>query len=186
MWPWDLHPLRLLGTPAQTCVPGAGGAVPIPPTQEWCACVRSCACAHVPPSDLLLLPGPVRLRAASQILSDFLLLPGRRASPGLLVSAGGPFPLRPPRSIPPHPTNLLRRSGLCLGSLTWLQDFFSAGGSNGDPQVISRERVSEKGPPRGSDRSGEGAGGGERRLRAGCLAGDPNSGPAARTLKAER
>lgn len=64
-----------------------GSSAPTP-SQEWCACpcVRSCLCARVSFTDLLLLPGSVRLRASSKILPDFTIFffPGRGASSGSL------------------------------------------------------------------------------------------------------
>lgn len=71
------------------------------PAQERCACpcVRSCLCARVSFTDLLLLPGSVRLSASSKILPDFTIFSWKRSKPRLLVICQRPLPA----SLPPRP-----------------------------------------------------------------------------------
>lgn len=86
-------------------------------------CVRSRVSAHVSPSQICYCfqglsdsERPLKFPLISS------LFPGRRASPGLLVCASGPFPsiYLPLRTAPPPPPHC---AGLCRGTVAWLQDF---------------------------------------------------------------
>lgn len=133
------------------------GSSPPSPSQEGCACpgVRSCLCARVSFTDLLLLPGSVRLRASSKILPDFTIfffpLEEEQAQAACNFVSEVPFP----SLLPPPPA--LPFTALCLVALVWLQDFLRGR----EEEVIRQERGSARRALRGGERSGPGGGGWE-------------------------
>lgn len=83
-----------------------GSSAPTPAQERGaCPCVRSCLCARVS-TDLLLLPGPVRLRASSKMLPDFTIFSWKGSQPRLLVICQRPLPASftllpsPPPTVP--------------------------------------------------------------------------------------
>lgn len=105
VWPWGLHPLRLPGTLTQTFLTSAGGPVPLPSIQEWCAylCARMSVRTCLPPRFATAPRACPTQRPLKFSLIPLFFLEEEQAQDSVRC-ASGPFPSISPCGPPSTPS----------------------------------------------------------------------------------